>query len=125
MRHIANAVAARALTVAAALLGAGAASLAQEPAARAGSSRTAEWDAAFVKMADGTKRMFFDYTLPGMELVELSIPPLVKLDAKRGHAALKVAAVKKSWGRLSVPIGKRTIREHEKMKTIFANGGYC
>lgn len=75
-------------------------------------------------MSDGSQRMFFNYTLPGMVLVELSVPPLVKLDEKLNYAALKTAEVKREWGRLAVPIGDRKIAEHEDMKEIFANGGY-
>jgi hypothetical protein len=75
-------------------------------------------------MADGSKRMFFNYTLPGMELVELDIPPLLKLGGKIDAKALKLAAVKKEWGRLSVPIGDHRIAEHENMTEIFANGGF-
>ncbi len=80
---------------------------------------------AIRRMADGSKRMIFNYTLPGMELVELDIPPLAKLGEKTDAKALKLATVKKEWGRLSVPIGDRKIREHEDMKEIFCNGGYC
>ncbi|MHC4716044.1 MAG: hypothetical protein ACYS5V_03685 [Planctomycetota bacterium] len=79
---------------------------------------------ALRKMKDGTKRLFFNYTLPGMVLVELEIPPLVKLDARRNYAALKTARVKRDWGRLTVPLGGRKVAEHEDMKGIFANGGY-
>ncbi len=77
---------------------------------------------ALRKMTDGTKRLFFNYTLPGMVLVEVEIPPLVKLDETRNHAALKTAKVKKEWGRLAVEAPK--IAEHDEVKSIFANGGF-
>jgi len=77
---------------------------------------------ALRKAKDGAKRMFFNYTLPGMELVEVAIPPLIKLDATGEHKALKTAKVVKEWGRLAVKAPK--VREHDELKQIHANGGF-
>ena len=54
---------------------------------------------AFRKMADGTKRLFVNYTHPARALFEVEIPPLVKLENYH-HAALNVAEVKMVWGDL-------------------------
>ena len=76
---------------------------------------------ALRKMKDGTKRMFFNYTLPGMVLVEVEIPALVKLSTKRSHAALKIAKVTKDWGKLTVKTPR--IAGHD-LKEIFPRGGF-
>jgi len=78
---------------------------------------------AIRKAKDGTKRMFFNYTLPGMVLVEVAIPPLVKLDAAHGHKALKTAKVVAEWGRLAVKVPTK-VREHPNLKEVFAKGGF-
>jgi hypothetical protein len=78
---------------------------------------------ALRKMKNGTKRLFFNYTHPKLELVEVEIPPLVKLDAKHGRAALKVAEVKRTWGKLEIKVPKE--RLSNQYESIWANGGYC
>ena len=78
---------------------------------------------AIRKAADGTKRMFFNYTLPGMVLVEVEIPPLARLDAPGGLKTLKTAKVVKEWGRLTAKFTAK-VGEHPKFKEIFAKGGF-
>ncbi len=78
---------------------------------------------ALRKMKDGTKRLFFNYTHPKTTLVEMEIPPLVKLDEKHGPGTLKVAEVKKVWGKLEIKVPKEKLsNQHE---SVWANGGFC
>ena len=54
---------------------------------------------ALRKLPDGTRRLFVNYTHLARTLIEVEIPPLVKLE-KDNYAALKVAEVRKVWGPL-------------------------
>lgn len=76
---------------------------------------------ALRNMTDGTKRLLFNYTLPGMVLVEVEIPALVKLDKNRNYGALKTAQVKQEWGSPAVKTPKIAGHDLEK---IYPNGGF-
>ena len=70
---------------------------------------------ALREMADGTKRLFMNFTHPAQVLFEIEIPPLVKVEDGK-HAPLKVAEVKKIWG------GIRTSKAG--VQAIAPNGGF-
>ena len=78
---------------------------------------------ALRRMPDGSRRIFFNYTHPKQALVELGIPPLVKLDGKKGVGDLKVAETKKVWGKLEIAVPREKLSNARD--TIFADGGFC
>ncbi len=73
---------------------------------------------ALREMADGTKRLFVNFTHPAQALFEVEIPPLVKL-GKGNQADLKVAPLKKTWGAIQLK-GKVA----DKEITIRPNGDF-
>lgn len=55
--------------------------------------------------------------------MEVEIPPLLKLDEKHGYAALKIAEVKRVWGKLEIKVPKAKMSDSQD--SIWANAGYC
>jgi hypothetical protein len=78
---------------------------------------------ALRKMADGTRRIFFNYTHPKTTLVELDVPPLVRLDDKGGVGQLRTAETKKVWGKLEIKVPKDKLAN--QYESIWANSGFC
>jgi len=67
-------------------------------------------------MADGTHRMFMNYTHPTQVLFEIVIPPLAKAEEGK-HTGLETAEVKKVWGSLKIP--------KPGEQAIHPNGGFA
>ena len=65
--------------------------------------------------ADGTQRMFMNYTHPTQVLFEIEIPPLAKAEEGK-HTGLKTAEVRKVWGSLGIPKAGE--------QAIHPNGGF-
>ena len=70
---------------------------------------------ALRRMADGSRRMFLNYTHPSQVLFEVEIPQLVKIQ-NGAHADLHTADVKQIWGPITLKVDADT--------SLSPNGGF-